>query len=398
MVGAVIPRLYLDADIPDDLDAADLYFKSNGAGLLPDAISCTVTEELDGQFELKMQYPAGGRGWERLVMRGLIGVKPNREDDIQPFRIYRITKPLSGIFTVYARHISYDLSGIAVPPFLAYGAQAAVAKAMQIAVPANRFVIETDIVNETKLQFKEPRSLRSLLLNADGSLLSKCKGDFAFDRYRVLWRERRGEDRGVRIEYGQNLLDLKQEESCASVYTGIFPYCTYSELDEDEENTIERVLMLPEQILSASGDYDYTHILVVDLTAQVSDKMQAENDPDEMEMVPTVAQLRSCARDYMADNQIGIPTVNLTVSFLNLEDTEEYKNKTVMSKVALGDGVTVRFPRYNVDAYARVTRTVYNCLTNKYDSVHIGDIENKVTAVIAGHGAKIKALEGQIGR
>ena len=32
-------------------------FQNNGLGALSDAISCTVTEERNGMYELEMQYP-----------------------------------------------------------------------------------------------------------------------------------------------------------------------------------------------------------------------------------------------------------------------------------------------------------------------------------------------------
>ena len=35
-------------------------FQNNGLGALPDAISCTVTEERNGMYELEMQYPVSG--------------------------------------------------------------------------------------------------------------------------------------------------------------------------------------------------------------------------------------------------------------------------------------------------------------------------------------------------
>ena len=45
----------------------------------------------------------------------------------QPFRIYRITTPLNGICTIYAQHITYDLSGVPLNPFTAPSAPAAMA-------------------------------------------------------------------------------------------------------------------------------------------------------------------------------------------------------------------------------------------------------------------------------
>lgn len=80
--------------------------------MLRDAISCTVTEERNGAFELEMVYPITGQHYSSLALRGLILAKPNPYGEAQYFRIYKISRPINGQVTVNAQHISYDLSGI----------------------------------------------------------------------------------------------------------------------------------------------------------------------------------------------------------------------------------------------------------------------------------------------
>ena len=41
-------------------------FKTNGIGRLVDAISCTVTEERNGEYELEMEYPESGKLFKEL--------------------------------------------------------------------------------------------------------------------------------------------------------------------------------------------------------------------------------------------------------------------------------------------------------------------------------------------
>ena len=92
-------------------------FTSQGIGVLSDALKCVVTEELNSTYDLEMTYPVDGVFFKDLTLRRIIKAKPNQTDDPQPFRIYKITKPMSGSITVLAHHLSYDLSGLAVPPF-----------------------------------------------------------------------------------------------------------------------------------------------------------------------------------------------------------------------------------------------------------------------------------------
>ena len=91
-------------------------FNGNGIGALPDCVSCTVTEQRNGSFELALEYPVDGLHYESLRQRALVRAKPNPFAEEQYFRIYKISRPMNGIVTVYARHISYDLSGVPVAP------------------------------------------------------------------------------------------------------------------------------------------------------------------------------------------------------------------------------------------------------------------------------------------
>ena len=99
--------------IPVLFKADAVEFDTYGIGVLADCISCEVTEERNGAFELVLKYPTTGRNYAEIKSERLIKAKPNDTAKDQMFRIYRITTPLDGVVTVYAQHLSYDLSGVA---------------------------------------------------------------------------------------------------------------------------------------------------------------------------------------------------------------------------------------------------------------------------------------------
>ena len=78
-------------------------FQTNG--VLDEVISCFITEELNGDFELELEYSAKGRKVKYLEEWNII-----KADD-QLFRIYRVEKisKVSKIIKVWAKHIFYDL-------------------------------------------------------------------------------------------------------------------------------------------------------------------------------------------------------------------------------------------------------------------------------------------------
>lgn len=228
-------------------ESTETEFNTNGLGSLNDAISCQVVEERNGEFELEMTYPITGRKYNDLQLRRIIMAKANPYSDLQPFRIYSITKPINGIVTINAEHISYDLSGYPASPFVADTVQNAFINMKSASAIECPFIFTTDKSTTANLTVIKPMSMRSLLGGVEGSILDVYGGEYEFDKYNVKLWNKRGLNRGVSIRYGKNLTDLKQEENCSSVYTGVYPFW-YSE-EEGLMQLDEKLLMHLEHII-----------------------------------------------------------------------------------------------------------------------------------------------------
>ena len=350
--------------IPVLYSATETSFTSNGIGALSSVISCKVKQELNGEYELEMQYPVSGLHYASIALRSVIKAKPDKVTDPQVFRVYRITKPLAGIVTIYARHIAYDLAGIAVSPFEAQSASAAMTAMKNAAVVACPFEFSATVSGGNAFAVEEPAAIWPLL-GKDG-LLAAYGGEYTFDNYRVALNERRGADNGVAIRYGKNLMDLEQEANCANCYTGVYPYWKSDGV----------LATLPENVVNASGNFDYTRILPLDLS----------NDFKEM---PTEAQLREAAASYMEANSIGTPEVSWKVEFVALEDTEEYKGKGVLERISLGDTVLVEFDKLGVNASARAVAAIYDSVLERYESITLGNVKPNIAQTITDQKKEI---------
>ena len=280
-------------------------FDHNGFGILGDCVSCEVTEEANGIFELAMQYPMDGIHFEDIGERCIIKAKPDQFREPQLFRIYAISKPMSGIVTVLAEHISYDLSGIPVQPFSAESVIVALTGLKNNAVVDCPFEFWTDKSTSGKFSVPTPASIRSRLGGVAGSILDVYGGEYEFDNYTVKLYNNRGMNRGVSIRYGKNLTDIQQDQNCSNVATGIYPYWVSPENGE--------LVELSEKIINAPGTYNFVKIRTVDFSQSFEEK-------------PTEEQLRKTTENYIKNNNIGVPKVSMTISFAQLEQTEEYKN------------------------------------------------------------------------
>ena len=363
-------------------------FTSNGLGALPDATSCIVTEERNGEYEVEMEYPLTGRHFHDIQKRRILCVKPNPYDDLQPFRIYSITKPINGIVTVHAAHLSYDTSGSIVKlfPADAGSASAAMSYLKNFSVPSTPFTFFTNVGKTGTMSVPKPSSIRSLLGGSDGSILDTFGGEYLFDKWNISLLESRGANRGVTIRYGKNMTDLEQEENDTDFYTGVYPFW-YSESEDGGLVT----LSTNNGIVNAPGTYDFVKIMPLDLSSENFSKETTDSEGYTTTIEkPTEAELLAAAQKYIADNKIGIPKVSLDVSFVMLAQSEEYKDFARLETVKLCDTVTVEFEKLGVKTTAKCIKTVYNVLTDKYDSIELGEPKSSLAETVSNHGTLIE--------
>ena len=360
MVGAIsYPILYN----PTETD-----FNNNGIGILSDCVSCLVTEEANGLFELSMKYPMTGIHFESIKDRSIIKAKADQFREPQLFRVYGKSKPMSGIVSVMAEHISYDLSGISVSPFSAESVAASLSGLKVNAVSDCPFEFWTDKSTAGKFSVPIPASIRSRLGGVQGSILDVYGGEYEFDNYTVKLYNNRGMNRGVSIRYGKNLIDLKQEENCSSVYTAIHPY--WADMDGN-------VVELSEKIVPAPGNYDFVRIKPVDLSAKFEQK-------------PSEDELRAEAQNYVVRNEIGVPSVSIDLSFAQIEQSEEYKGLKILEHVGLFDTVNVEFQQLGVSTTAKAVKLVFNTILDRVESVLIGSVKANIADTIVEQEKEIQ--------
>lgn len=346
-------------------------FETQGLGSIVDAISCNVHEVLNGEYELEMQYPITGTQYNNFQNRCIIYSKHDPYSEPQPFRIYRITRPMNGIVSIYARHISYDLSGIPVGVFDANNAQAAMQGLKNNSLVANPFLFETTMPTVANFSCQYPQPCRNLLGGQEGSILDVYGGEYEWDGWTVHLQSRRGLDNGVRITYGKNLIDIEQDENIANLKTGIIPYWINSETGE--------VIYSSPQIIQAPGEFNFSSVVPVDFGEQ-------------FESQPTPQELAEAGQEYITDNKIGVPTVSIDLSFAQLEQYSLYESTEALERVRIGDTVHVFFAQLGINVSSRVVETNYDPILNRYNSVSVGSVRADIAGTIADQQQQIDDL------
>lgn len=335
--------------IPILFDANETAFTSNGIGRLTDAVSCVVTEERNGQYELALEYPVEGELFPEIACGKYIFATHDESKTPQAFQIYRISAPLRGVVKVNAWHISYALNSIVVEPFEASSCTAAIAGVKTHSMNTNPFTFSTDKSVAADFNMKVPTSARAILGGTSGSILDVYgTGEYEFDMFTVNLYLNRGQNRGVSIRYGKNLTKLDQTLDASNVSNAVVPYWVS-----------EETVVFSDEIIVKTGQ-----------TAKNPKPLDLSQDFTEE---PTVAELKTRAQTIVDASDNYTLKENLKIDFVALWQTEEYKDFASLERVFLCDTVNIFYEKLGVNVTAKVIKVVYDTLRERYASIELGE-------------------------
>lgn len=333
-------------------DKQESEFWGNGLGRLRDCISCVVTEERNSVYECDFEYPIDGANYDLIQVGRIIGVTHDDSGDIQPFDIVSFEKPIDGIVTFHCVHISYRQSYLTVKG-TNINSLADAFTLLENATPTNPFTYWTDKTSTGYLGCMDgvPRTVRESLGGIEGSVLDAYGGEYEWDRWTVKLWSGRGQLRDFSIRYGVNMMEYNEEYDSSGCYSSCIPYWT------DGTTTV----VGDKQTSTGIPPSGREQCVPLD----VSDKFESQ---------PTKAQVEVMGLDVMSRQNSTIPSQNIKVSFVRLQDMGEYANIQNLLKCGLCDTINVIFPDFNSSGQFKIVKTVWNVLKNKYDEMELGDL------------------------
>lgn len=366
--------------IPILYEQSETSFTSNGVGRLPDMISCIVTEERNGMFECEFQYPLTGHNFNEIREGRIIFCTYDNNKVAEPFDIYARSAPINGIVTFNARHISYRLCNIIMEPTSYTSLWQFYSTFKQHCLSDCPFSIGG--VNPTgtnPITFSRPLSVREALGGTEGSILDRFHYEFKYNRFYVSVLSARGQERGAEIRYGKNMTDLVYELDDGDSYNAVVPFW------ENPDGT--GYVMLPEKQVFADFSMTYFDEYWTDdggnfmtddngnlfeFHAPVIKPVALDLSADFTEK-PTVEQLRNLAISRIKNNKPYLPNENIRVDFVRLWELAEYERYNALQKICLCDTVTVRYDDLGVNVKAKVIKTVYDALAERYTEIELGE-------------------------
>lgn len=372
--------------IPILYESTERVFATNGLGRLSDCTRCIVTEERNGAFVCEFDYPVSGRHFDEITLGRIIFVSSGEDADGEPFDIVSATKPINGIVTFTAEHVSYRLKGFVVNPISAFpnrSASAALGILEAADIPeAVPFAFTTDkTTTSSNFQTVVPMSVRSLMGGVEGSIIDVYGGEWEFYHWNCQLWESRGVDNGVRIRYGVNMSDYNQEISASECYDGVVPYWYNEDPDDGGAKLVQGVA-----VYGSSTPPGGRHVVV---PLDVSDQFESR---------PTASQLLAAGRSHLSTDKPFQPEDSITVDFVQLWQTEEFARYAELLKCHLCDTVHVDFPAYGIeDLQTKVVAVEWDALTERYNSMTLGTISSTFAdAVTEAAVSDIAALKTRV--
>lgn len=360
--------------IPRIFDNNFTTYESNGLGLLVDAISCQVEEESNGDFELTLVYPVTGSFFNALIKDNLI--KAHASDTLkgQLFRIDNISKTINGQVTVYAKHISFDLAKNSLNEDVSK-TNATCERAgnymLENSDADSRFSIVSDIEMLGNYNMDRKTDCLSAIAGTRGSLIDTYGNGpkLLRDNFTISILNRRGKDNNVLIAYKKNITGFALEEDYSEIVNIIKPYATYT------ENEVEKTIYLDE--IGVKSPRYVEEDIIKSQWLNFTDKF----DEDE---TPTKEKLKNLAEKYFSDNSCDIPKMTYKIEFQPLSQTEEYKADGLaeLEHIGMDDSIYIFNSMYGIRDQAKVIKTTYNVLTEKYISIELGYPKTTLGSII----------------
>ena len=367
----MIPILYSEKEITETKGTTK-YASSFGIGALTEATQCIVTEVRNGSYECSLIYPTSGRYSSKLKVDSIIRAKPNPNDPTQFFRVYGYSKPINGSIKYYLKHISNDLKYVVLPDFSTPNLNGF--KALSEALSYSKYGITintgfsclSDVTDYTYTGYNSaincdtPINVKAVLYDKILAAFETPTNqiEYHFNNFNIGLHKHRGTDTGLVVHYGGDIKECDIDIDVSEVYNRVLPYCI--------QNGVCYIGDYSE--LGNYGDSSFVKTIEIDVGEYITVS------------APTMAQVSQAYSDWARYN--SSPCAEIENITLDISTNNQLKN------VSLCDIITVNIAPYNLNFKTKIVQTTYNCLTETYESIEIGNVRPTLSGIITGGSIK----------
>ena len=328
-------------------------------------LSCAFECNLNDAWLLSIENPID-QSLDDFTIGAVISA-PTPYGDKQLFRIYDVTKDDNGI-SASAFPIFLDAKNDCflwdVRPTNATGQSA-----LNAMLTNSKYSAVSNITKTSTAYYVQKNFIEALNGDDDNAFLKRWGGEVAYNNYEIIVNDRIGSDNGLRVEFGFNLLGVEEEINNEDIVTRIIPKA-YNGYILPNNETVDSPLI---------NNYPIVHTRVVEYQdIKLIDDAQEDDAENGITVCNTLEELYVALRNRAKEeyeNEIDLPQITYNVDMADLSKTDLYKDYKDLLKVNLGDTVHVKHRKLGIETSARVISMAYDCITQKVESLVLGDYE-----------------------
>nr|DAG14860.1 MAG TPA: tail protein [Caudoviricetes sp.] len=334
---------------------------SNGDAILDNiCTSCKVTENLDGTYGLDAEFIIDDDGlWEYLQEEAILKIKVDYGDEY-----FRITKPRKtrNRIIIYAIQVTiYETIHLWLNDVRPTGLNgtAAINWILDGAVGVKELEVYSNI-SASNTAYYEDMNMYKAIHDCDQSFLNRWGGEIQRRGYLLKILDKVGKDRGVQIRSCKNLKGFEANTDVDSITTRIKP----KGYDGITINGFIDSPILNNYARAYTKEFTYSDVKVKSSESET----EGFNTLEEAQ-----AELKRLAQLEYTENNVDIISADYTIDFVDLSQTEEYKNYIKAEKVYIGDEVSVFESKLNINVVVRAIERKYNVLTQKVEEIKLSN-------------------------
>ena len=351
---------------------------THNENILTEIESCKVTEELNGDYTVELEYPLeDSKGISNSLVVGAIPSVPAIDSrNNQLFRI--IAKDTDSFSTTIQGQAKFlaDLKENRVKAMTLTGLtrKQAIQTVLNAALEPHIYTVgnlDTNTNNDVIVNIQEG-SVLSAIIGEENSILSEYGGEFVVNNNTIDIIDSRGSDNGITIEYGKNLSSIKEGIDLTDLATVLIP-----------KNGEYR---LPEYYIESPlvNNYEKRYFKEVEFNLDIWDGTDEQGE-EQITEAEAYMLMRAACNKMFSNDYVDQITFNYSVNMIELSKTEEYKDYAILETVNLGDTVTIKHKKLNLDLQGRVNKISYRVDSNGetfLDTVEIGFKKKDITDII----------------
>lgn len=289
----------------------------------------------------------------------------------QYFRISKVTKQIDGI-SIEAKHISYDLlyNMTRYSKEESYNLGRVIYDILADCYAEHDFTAVTNVSNaQSGLTGWKRKNPIDAFLDPEEGVCKKFNVNLVRNNHTLYFLHDPGINRGIRIEYGKNMTGISFVLNDDEVVTRIIPI---GQTKDDEDLFLSDEA--DQQYVDSDRINDYPVIHTYELSCDNCKVGETDENGGKVTTEIARARMKAQAEKLYSDDKVDQPTVEMTVEFINLGDTEEYEQFKGLEDCFLYDYISVTCPSLSIDVTAQITQINWDCILLRMNSVAIGSV------------------------